>query len=50
MGIYKILILPHNWMASIKNIKIYIKISPTVFGVVTPSSGSASVLAKVTLG
>jgi len=34
----------------LKNIKIYIKISPTCFGAVTPSSGSAlSVLAKITL-
>jgi len=32
------------------NIKIYIKIAPTCFGAVTPSSGSAlSVLAKATL-
>ena len=32
------------------NIRIYIKISPTYFGAVTPSSGSALfVLAKVTL-
>jgi hypothetical protein len=32
------------------NIKIYIKIAPTCFGAVTPSSGrSLSVLAKVTL-
>jgi hypothetical protein len=32
------------------NIKIYIKIAPTCFGAVTPSSGSALfVLAKVTL-
>jgi hypothetical protein len=32
------------------NIKIYIKIAPICFGVVTPFSGSAlSVLAKVTL-
>ena len=32
------------------NIKIYIKIAPTFFGVVTPSSRSSlSVLAKVTL-
>jgi hypothetical protein len=32
------------------NIKIYIKIAPTYFGAVTPSSGSSlSVLAKVTL-
>jgi len=32
------------------NIKIYIKIAPTFFGAVTPSSGSSlSVLAKVTL-
>ena len=32
------------------NIKIYIKRTPTCFGAVTPSSGSAlSVLAKVTL-
>jgi len=32
------------------NIKIYIKIAPTCFGAVTPSSGSSlSVLAKVTL-
>jgi len=31
------------------NIKIYIKIAPTCFGVVTPSSGSSlSVLAKAT--
>jgi hypothetical protein len=30
------------------NIKIYIKVAPTCFGVVTPSSGSSlSVLAKV---
>jgi hypothetical protein len=36
---------------SLKNsIKIYIKIAPTCFGAVTPSSGSAlSMLAKVTL-
>ena len=34
----------------LKNIKIYIKIAPTCFGAVTPSSGSALfVLAKVTL-
>jgi hypothetical protein len=34
----------------LKNIKIYIKIAPTCFGEVTPSSGSLlSVLAKVTL-
>jgi hypothetical protein len=33
-----------------RNIKIYIKIAPTCFGAVTPSSGSALfVLAKVTL-
>jgi len=33
------------------NIKIYIKIAPTCFGAVAPSSGSAIfVLAKVTLG
>jgi hypothetical protein len=33
-----------------KNIKIYIKVAPTCFGTVTPSSGSTlSVLAKVTL-
>jgi len=32
------------------NIKFYIKIAPTCFGAVTPSSGSLlSVLAKVTL-
>jgi hypothetical protein len=32
------------------NIKIYIKIAPTCFGAVTPSSGSALlVLAKVTV-
>ena len=32
------------------NIKIYIKIAPTCFGAITPSSGSAlSVLAKVAL-
>jgi hypothetical protein len=32
------------------NIKIYIKLAPTCFGTVTPSSGSALfVLAKVTL-
>jgi len=32
------------------NIKIYIKIAPTCFGAVTPSSGSSlSVLARVTL-
>ena len=32
------------------NIKVYIKIAPTCFGAVTPSSGSALfVLAKVTL-
>jgi hypothetical protein len=32
------------------SIKIYIKVAPTCFGAVTPSSGSAlSVLAKVTL-
>ena len=32
------------------NIKIYIKITPTCFGAVTPSSGNSfSVLAKVTL-
>jgi len=33
-----------------KSIKIYIKIAPTFFGAVTPSSGSALfVLAKLTL-
>jgi hypothetical protein len=32
------------------NIKIYIKIAPTCFGAVTPSSGSSvSLLAKVTV-
>jgi hypothetical protein len=37
-------------LIALKSTKIYIKITPTCFGAVTPSSGSAlSVLAKVTL-
>jgi len=39
----QVIVLKHN-------IKIYIKIAPTCFGAVTPSSGSSlSVVVKVTL-
>ena len=42
--------LIHKWVVLKNNIKIYIKMAPTCFGAVTPSSGSALlVLAKVTV-
>jgi len=52
LDIIKVIYSPTNAQVIIlkNNIKIYIKIAPTCFGAVTPSSGSALfVLARVTL-
>jgi hypothetical protein len=52
LDIIKVFYSPTNAQVSVlkSNIKIYIKIDPTCFGAITPSSGSALfVLAKVTL-
>jgi hypothetical protein len=52
LDIIKVIYSPTNAKVNClkNNIKIYIKIAPTRFGAVTPSSGSTlSVLAKVTL-
>jgi len=52
LNIIKVYYSPTNAQDTVlkNNIKIYIKITPTCFGAVTPSSGSSlSVLAKVTL-
>ena len=52
LDIIKVFYLPMNAQVMVlnNNIKIYVKIAPTCYGAVTPSSGSSlSVLAKVTL-